>query len=122
MVATILSAAASNYFMVAQPFAFHFSTTNETAALVLFVLVGSFISAMCESLHRVRRQIVAEERQRADEAVRESEERFRQLVENIHEVFWMTDAQNKRMLYLSPGYEQITGRTSHRAVRSEFAA
>ena len=43
--------------------------------------------------------------------MRKTEERFRQLVENIHEVFWMTDVENKRMLYVSPGYEEITGRT-----------
>lgn len=44
-------------------------------------------------------------------AAHESEERFRQLAENIQEVFWMTDLDMNRMLYISPGYERIWGRT-----------
>ncbi len=111
IVATVLSAAASNYFVTRQiPFV-HFSDVNDLAALILFVLVGTIISALCESLHRVRHYTVALERRRAEEAMRETDERFHQLVENIHEVFWMTDVENTRMLYVSPGYEQITGRT-----------
>jgi PAS domain S-box-containing protein len=42
---------------------------------------------------------------------KESEERFRQLAENIDEVFWMTDPTKNSMLYISPGYEKIWGRT-----------
>ena len=42
--------------------------------------------------------------------LREREEMFRQVVENILEVFWMTDAAKTRMLYISPGYERIWGR------------
>lgn len=41
----------------------------------------------------------------------ESEQRFRQVVENIGEVFWMTDIEKKTMIYISPGYEKIWGRT-----------
>jgi PAS domain S-box-containing protein len=41
----------------------------------------------------------------------ETEKRFRQLSENIREVFWMTDVQGKEILYVSPAYEQIWGRT-----------
>src|SRR5450432_519825 len=111
MVATILSAVLSNYFLAAQPYGFHFSTVNEFAALILFVLVGTIISALCESLHRVRHHMVAIERRRADEALREAEERFRQLVENIHEVFWVSDIRDDRPLYVSPGFEEIYGHT-----------
>ncbi|MDI1248341.1 MAG: PAS domain S-box protein [Lacunisphaera sp.] len=51
------------------------------------------------------------ERKRAEAALRESEERFRQVVESIQEVFWMTDTAKRQMLYISPGYEKIWGRT-----------
>jgi PAS domain S-box-containing protein len=49
------------------------------------------------------------ERSRAEQGLRESEERFRQLAENIQEVFWMT--ANKQVIYVSPAYERIWGRT-----------
>lgn len=49
------------------------------------------------------------ERKRAEVTLRDGEERFRQVVENIHEVFWMTDIGKTRMLYISPGYERIWG-------------
>ncbi|HVY61334.1 MAG TPA: PAS domain S-box protein, partial [Planctomycetota bacterium] len=50
-------------------------------------------------------------RKRAEAALRESEERFRQLAENINAVFWMTTADQKQLLYLSPAFEEIFGRT-----------
>jgi two-component system, cell cycle sensor histidine kinase and response regulator CckA len=48
----------------------------------------------------------------AEQAFRESEERFRQLAENITEsVFWMSDPTALEMLYVSPAYERIWGRS-----------
>lgn len=40
-----------------------------------------------------------------------SEQRFRQLAESITEVFWLTTPEKDKMLYVSPGYEAIWGRT-----------
>jgi len=51
------------------------------------------------------------ERKKAEEALRDSQERFRQVAENIREVFWMTDPKKNRMIYISPAYEGIWGRT-----------
>ena len=48
---------------------------------------------------------------RAEEVSRESEERFRQLAENIQEVFWLTDPTKKAILYVSPAYETMWGRS-----------
>lgn len=50
-------------------------------------------------------------RRQAEEALQQNEEKFRQLAENIREAFWMMDAEGKEMLYVSPAYEQIWGRT-----------
>jgi two-component system, cell cycle sensor histidine kinase and response regulator CckA len=36
---------------------------------------------------------------------------LRELAESIHEVFWLTDAPNTKMLYVSPAYERIFGRS-----------
>ncbi len=51
------------------------------------------------------------ERQRAVDRLRDSEERFRELAETIQEVFCMTDPATNRILYISPAYEKIWGRT-----------
>jgi two-component system sensor histidine kinase/response regulator len=52
-----------------------------------------------------------EERETAESSLRESEQRFRQLVENIDEVFWITSADGHTMIYVSPAYETIWGRS-----------
>ena len=45
-----------------------------------------------------------------EQELRASDERFRQLANNISEVFWITDPRGKKDLYLSPAYEEIWGR------------
>lgn len=50
------------------------------------------------------------DRKRAEEALRESEYRFRQVTETIDEVFWLTDVTKNTMIYISPAYEKIWGR------------
>jgi len=51
------------------------------------------------------------ERKQAEERHRESEERFRQLAENIDGYVWLTSLDDSEVYYLSPGYEKITGRS-----------
>ncbi len=51
------------------------------------------------------------DRKRAEEKLRESEERFRQLAENIREVFYVSEKGSFR--YVSPAYMEIWGRTPH---------
>jgi two-component system, sensor histidine kinase and response regulator len=45
------------------------------------------------------------------EALRQSEARFRQLANAIHEVFFLCDPQITEMFYVSPAYEHIFGRS-----------
>ena len=47
----------------------------------------------------------------AEEALQESEERFRQMATSVHEVFWLTDLDSTQTIYISPVYEEIWGRS-----------
>jgi two-component system, cell cycle sensor histidine kinase and response regulator CckA len=51
------------------------------------------------------------ERKEAEEALRTSEQRFRQVTENIDEVFWLTDIDKQEMIYISPAYSRVWGRS-----------
>ncbi len=51
------------------------------------------------------------ELERAEEARRESDLRFRQVSENIDEVFWLTDVNKSQIIYVSPAYQCIWGRS-----------
>ncbi len=61
------------------------------------------------------------ERKQAEVAIQLSEEKFRQLAENIREVFWMTNATGTEMYYVSPAYEQIWGRTAESIYKNPFS-
>ncbi len=51
------------------------------------------------------------ERHRAAEELRASEERFRELAENIQEVFWILDPSRQKIFYVSPTYASVWGRS-----------
>ena len=61
------------------------------------------------------------ERKQAEDALRRGEEKFRQLAENIREVFWMRNPADKEILYVSPAYEQLWGRTCESHYRNPMA-
>ncbi len=50
-------------------------------------------------------------RHRAEAALSASDERFRQLAESIREVFWLIDAASEQVIYVSPAYETVWGRS-----------
>ncbi len=47
---------------------------------------------------------------RNEEALRQSEEQFRQITENLQHVLWIGDVQSQRLLYISSAFEKIWGR------------
>jgi PAS domain S-box-containing protein len=48
-------------------------------------------------------------RKRAEEVLRESEERFRQFAENSTAVLWVLDLETMQLEYLSPSFQQVWG-------------
>ncbi|MBS1995108.1 MAG: PAS domain-containing protein [Cyanobacteria bacterium SZAS LIN-2] len=48
-------------------------------------------------------------RQRSEKNLLESESKFRQLAENIREVFWIVSADQKEFIYVSPAFEEFWG-------------
>jgi PAS domain S-box-containing protein len=80
------------------------------------------LKRLIPSIERELREAeVRRKRKRAEEQLRQSEERFRQMAENITEVFWMTDPDKNTMLYISPGYEKIWGRTCESLLKQPSA-
>ena len=61
-----------------------------------------------EALANTPLQQEISERERAEQALRESELKFRQLAENINLIFTLRTSE--KLLYASPAYEKITGR------------
>ncbi len=61
------------------------------------------------------------ERHEAEQALRNSEEKFRQLAENIREVFWMMSPAGDEMIYVSSAYEQVWGRTCESLYRNPMS-
>jgi PAS domain S-box-containing protein len=55
-------------------------------------------------------QDITESRQ-IQEALRSSEEKFRQIAENVREVFWMMNAKGDEIAYVNPAYLGLWGRT-----------
>jgi PAS domain S-box-containing protein len=51
----------------------------------------------------------ATERTRAEACLRESEERFQHMANNIQELFWMMDASTQEVTYVNQAYATLTG-------------
>ena len=51
------------------------------------------------------------EQMKAEKALHESEQRFRQLAENLREVFWLSSLDGSQIYFINPAYEEIWGRS-----------
>jgi PAS domain S-box-containing protein len=57
----------------------------------------------------MRRRFIQQENGRIATVLRSAEENFRQIAENVREVFWMMSAAGDEIVYVNPAYEQIWG-------------
>ncbi|MFQ5779697.1 MAG: putative bifunctional diguanylate cyclase/phosphodiesterase, partial [Nitrospiria bacterium] len=76
-----------------------------------YIMKGN-MKRLVPAIERELREVtLRQERRRALEDLAQSEDLFRKLVENIREVFWMTNSEKDEMIYVSPAYEEIWCRT-----------
>lgn len=61
-------------------------------------------------MNRMLREQIAE-RTGADAKLQENEMRFREMAENVNAVVWVRDTESDKILYISPVYESIWGRS-----------
>jgi PAS domain S-box-containing protein len=87
---------------------------DMTIGLLLTTMVLNLVlRSLNDALALARQQI--EERKRSEEALRESEERFRQMAEVIPASFWIMSSDWQQTLYVSPAFEAIYGLPSESA-------
>jgi len=94
---------------VMQVFSYHLNAYRQRDLRLVEAIGTQVLVAVNNALlyQKVRQELIAR---------RESEERFRQLAENINEVFWMYDLQIERLTYISPVYETIWPHTAQQAM------
>jgi PAS domain S-box-containing protein len=78
---------------------------SESEALLLQVATNQAAIALREAA------TVEMERARSGAAFREIEERFRIMADSVPEIFWITSLEPEKILYVSPSYERVFGRS-----------
>jgi PAS domain S-box-containing protein len=89
-------------------------TRYQTLKGVVYVFVTAIIFCLV-----LRHELM--KRQAAQKELLESNEKFRQLADNINSVLWIANPEKSRMIYVSPGYERIWGRSADGLYRSAVA-
>ncbi len=95
-------------------------------SLLVVLLVSAVRNVTEHQEQRVKERTTALEREVADrqqteEQLRKTMQQFRQLAENISDAFWMRDSEETRMVYVSPAYEKIWGRSCKELYQSPRA-
>jgi two-component system cell cycle sensor histidine kinase/response regulator CckA len=82
---------------------------DTLVGLAMLVSIGAGFA-----LRRITRRLKEDNMvlQKAEKTLRESQERFREMAENITDMFWMTSPDMQQVLYVSPAYETIWGHSA----------
>lgn len=84
--------------------------------LVLIITLCTVVLVHSRFLLHLNRQ-----HRRTDGALFTSKHEFQEMADNIHEIFWMIDAESKETLYVNQAYETITGRSRQSLQRNPSA-
>lgn len=100
----------------------------DVVEIALYLFVTGTVVTLMHYLQEARRQAarharLAREKQaeleedivarhQAEEALRESEQRFRSLAEKLQDVVWISSPNLQQVLYVNPAYERVWGRSA----------
>ena len=138
LAATALGYLAANYLFIEPRGSVVVRGIGDVVGLSAYLFSCAIIIGFGEAIHRSRRRLEDEKKrvqeseaarqaaaqqlqivsESTEEVLAESEQRFRQLAESINEVFWMADPQITEMLYISPAYERVWGRSLPESLRA----
>jgi len=76
-----------------------------------YIMKGNLARLVPALQRELRDSEVRRENRRSEVARQESEQRFRQLAENIRDVLWLSDPATERVIYVSRMYEEVWGRS-----------
>ncbi|HEX8128266.1 MAG TPA: PAS domain-containing protein [Pyrinomonadaceae bacterium] len=108
LLAIALAVVASGYFFFTP---YNSITLGATAVIQLSVFVAVTLLIV----------FVIDRGKRAESKLTVSERRFRQLAENIDQVFWVYDLNEARVVYANPAYETLWGDTLENLYKDESA-
>ena len=118
IVSVVLSSVLLNYYVMEPMYAFTFHLPTHLTQICIFNLASSVIIILVNysrlsqhQLEQLRQQLNydIQTREQAESDLRASEEKFRQLAENIQDVFWILALNPSHFIYVSPIYEVIWG-------------
>ena len=92
----------------------HLERADSTYALFeRTVMLEDAVRQRTQDLHtsQERLQQLLAEQTRAKEVIIEREALLRQLTDTMGEVFWLRSADQQKILYVNPAYEQVFGRS-----------
>ena len=76
-----------------------------------YVMKGNQSRLLPAVARELREALIRREHRNGLDLLREREEQFRQLAENIQQVFFLSDAQNGQVLYVNSAYEHVWGKS-----------
>ena len=94
--------------LVLEPHFYQTVPFDASVACAILGLIGVVYRLRLRQLHAQQTRLEKLVQQRTDELSR-SEKKFRELAENIREVFWMMEPRTGAFLYVSPAFDELWG-------------